>query len=223
MTHHTAWSRTWRIEKVELATQGFKRCTVCLAVKCLAAFNVNRAAPDNLATRCKPCVNAHRDNWKREHPDHFRKWTARNKERRHTYTKHWRESNQQHVKESYSQWAKSNPDKVNAIIARRNAAKRQATPVWADQVAIQAFYREASRLTRETGTRHEVDHIVPLVSRIVCGLHVEHNLQILTSFENKRKRNHHEALLAGAFNTPDSNALSRTASLNCRTFDLPGG
>jgi 5-methylcytosine-specific restriction endonuclease McrA len=70
------------------------------------------------------------------------------------------------------------------------AMKRQATPTWANSEAIKAVYLEALRLTERTGVKHDVDHIVPLNSPIVCGLHVEANLQILTSTANKKKRNH---------------------------------
>lgn len=72
---------------------------------------------------------------------------------------------------------------------RRNARKRRATPAWANNDAIMAFYREAARLTAETGQEHHVDHIVPLQSKRVCGLHVEHNLQVLTKPVNQSKGN----------------------------------
>lgn len=66
---------------------------------------------------------------------------------------------------------------------------RRATPAWADLVAIRVIYAEAQRLTRETGELHVVDHIVPKISPIVCGLHVHHNLQILHWLPNAQKGN----------------------------------
>ena len=57
-----------------------------------------------------------------------------------------------------------------------------ATPRWADPRAIREFYRAAP-------DGHDVDHIVPLVSQHVCGLHCEANLQYLPSALNQSKRN----------------------------------
>jgi hypothetical protein len=36
---------------------------------------------------------------------------------------------------------------------------------------------------------HDVDHIVPLTSKFVCGLHCEANLQYLPSRVNQSKKN----------------------------------
>lgn len=75
--------------------------------------------------------------------------------------------------------------------ARAKMLKRM--PPWANKKAIREFYKEARRLTVETGVLHHVDHIIPLTGREVSGLHVESNLQVLTQRENNRKHNHFEA------------------------------
>ena len=58
---------------------------------------------------------------------------------------------------------------------------------WSDLEAIEAIYAKARHLTKVTGVRHEVDHYYPLRGKLVSGLHVETNLQILTSLENQIK------------------------------------
>lgn len=75
---------------------------------------------------------------------------------------------------------------------KRRAAKINRTPPWADLEAMRAIYAEARRLTRETGIPHHVDHDIPLQGKLVSGLHVHNNLQILTGSENSRKRNRFE-------------------------------
>jgi hypothetical protein len=75
---------------------------------------------------------------------------------------------------------------VAYIIARQTRIKK-ATPVWADLDAIKQFYIEAQRLTKETGIQHEVDHVIPIKGKLVSGLHVPANLQILTKKQNQTK------------------------------------
>jgi hypothetical protein len=62
-------------------------------------------------------------------------------------------------------------------------------PSWVDDDDITMVYEKANLLTRKTGIKHHVDHIVPLQSKIVCGLHVIENLQILTASNNCSKSN----------------------------------
>lgn len=68
---------------------------------------------------------------------------------------------------------------------------RQATPSWNDMDKMAAWYELAS-LKAEDGTPREVDHIIPIKGKLVCGLNVHNNLQILTKTENLRKGNRYE-------------------------------
>lgn len=69
------------------------------------------------------------------------------------------------------------------------ARKRQAYSKWANKTEMRKFYELAEERFLETGIKHEVDHIIPLAGKNVCGLHNEFNLQVLTKDENRKKRN----------------------------------
>ena len=65
----------------------------------------------------------------------------------------------------------------------------RAWPDWAvypDEYS--RIYRECRR-QRQLGRAMEVDHIVPLRSELVCGLHVPWNLRIIPAAENQLKSN----------------------------------
>lgn len=89
-----------------------------------------------------------------------------------------------------SKFARENPHYVNSYFAARESAKIQATPKWADLGAIREIYAAASAATELFEIPVEVDHFYPLRSKIVCGLHCEANLRLLTALANQRKHNH---------------------------------
>ena len=90
------------------------------------------------------------------------------------------------------------PEIKNAITARRRSKQKSALVPWGDKKKVRAIYAEAARLQRETGVKHHVDHVVPLQSPIVCGLHWEGNLQVLPAAENHAKLNRHWPDMPGA-------------------------
>lgn len=73
--------------------------------------------------------------------------------------------------------------------AEVRAKYKRATPPWANRAAIRDKWVESSCATVETGVQHSVDHIVPLVHPLVCGLHVDRNLQVIPLVDNVRKSN----------------------------------
>ena len=86
----------------------------------------------------------------------------------------------------------SNPDMYKEMTSLRRRRFRNATPKWLTDVhkmEIRLKYRLAIELSRLTGERHAVDHIVPLHGDTVCGLHVPWNLQVLTQKDNLLKYN----------------------------------
>lgn len=88
-------------------------------------------------------------------------------------------------------WQRKNPGKVRSYCADYRARKIGATPSWANKAYIRLWY-EVSRLEEaRTGRKCHVDHIVPLNSPVVCGLHVETNLCVMFAEDNIRKGNLH--------------------------------
>lgn len=118
-----------------------------------------------------------------------RAWYEQNielcKQRAH---EHYRANQQKHV-EHGRQWRASNKDKINAYASRKRADQLQATPCWADATSINLAYENAQVLTAETGISWHVDHIIPLRSRFVCGLHTHTNLQVIPANDNQQKSN----------------------------------
>jgi hypothetical protein len=71
---------------------------------------------------------------------------------------------------------------VNRHSAKYRATKLNATPVWIDDKAIKLIFDNCP-------VDKHVDHIVPLNSPIVCGLHWEGNLTYLAGSQNISKGN----------------------------------
>lgn len=119
------------------------------------------------------------------------KWIAANPTKRREIEKAWRAANPEKVAamnaRAGKKWAANNKGQRMASVRARQIAKRNRTPEWADLLAIALVYKEAERLTRETGIPHEVDHELPLQGALVSGLHVPNNLQILHRSANRSK------------------------------------
>ena len=101
----------------------------------------------------------------------------------------WRK--QQNLERS---WQKPVTSEVRQAKARRKRteALNLATPVWltpAQLKAMEALYDEARRLTERTGSKWEVDHIIPLHGTNVSGLHVPWNMRVIEKSENNKKGN----------------------------------
>lgn len=101
----------------------------------------------------------------------------------------YRARNRESCNARIREWKAGNRPLVQEYCVRRRLLAKQGTPAWADQNAVREFYIKAAELRESTGQDWHVDHIVPLVSKFVCGLHCEANLQILPGKENLRKNN----------------------------------
>lgn len=84
--------------------------------------------------------------------------------------------------ERLRRWRKKWPEReLETQNGRRTIFK--GTPKWGQRDMIRIVYKKAKELG------FEVDHIVPIKHPLVCGLHVWHNLQLLSRADNRRKKN----------------------------------
>ena len=90
-----------------------------------------------------------------------------------------------------AKWAKENPEYMKATCSTYRKRRRHARKLCTkkDLAAMHMVYRQAIALTKATGVKHEVDHVVPLQGKNVCGLDVPWNLQVITKEENLKKSN----------------------------------
>lgn len=105
-----------------------------------------------------------------------------NKEKLKAYIEAYRETNKEKIKACKKVYRKNNKGLINSYNSKRRANKIRATPSWANLEKIKEIYKNCPE-------GYHVDHIYPLRSEYVCGLHVENNLQYLTAKENIEKSN----------------------------------
>lgn len=98
-----------------------------------------------------------------------------------------------HIKNQYRKaWAGRNLTSVRANTKNRRRKHQEATPPWItrkQKTEMRSLYQIAITTTQLTGEKYVVDHIWPLRSDVVCGLHVPWNLRVITRVENLAKSN----------------------------------
>ena len=119
-------------------------------------------------------------------------WASKNRKRHSENTRNWWKNNKEKHAASTLAWRKNNPLKITASKAFRRSAIGKRAPSWRNEFFIEEIYDLAARRTALKSGGHdkwEVDHIVPLRSPLVCGLHVENNLQVIPANHNRMKGN----------------------------------
>jgi len=94
-----------------------------------------------------------------------------------------------------AKWIKDNKDKYKELCkskaalrcSRRKEASHCLTKEMKDQV--KNIYSYARYLTNVYGQEMTVDHVIPLLGKNVCGLHVPCNMQIVSKTYNSSKSN----------------------------------
>lgn len=142
---------------------------------------------------CKICTKAAMLAWNEKHPE---KSKARELRYRESHRKQiagrtaaWYLKNKERNHRNTARWYAKNKDKGAAKSAKYRLTQKLATPVWANRIAMGEMYSLAAIKTKLTMEPWHVDHIVPLKSKLVCGLHTHYNLQVIKGSENSSKNN----------------------------------
>lgn len=147
-----------------------KLCNKCKELKLIQYFSKKHDTKDGYASQCKSCAKQ----YQQDNKDALKTSRETNKGALRAYDKEYRQTNK---------------DKVNAKEAKRRASKLSATPKWYERDLVNQLYTDCRIISESTGILHHVDHIVPLQSDIVQGLHCFANLRIITASENLSKSN----------------------------------
>ncbi len=161
-------------------------CSVCGA-SLVIGVNYTEGQLKAGGRRCRPCRKVTEDRWRAANPEKIaaarakavetgssaaacRRWTAKNLER---------ERERQRARRALPGWRE-------AHAARQSARRAQgAVKLTSDESRqVKAFYEMAARLTKMTGTKYHVDHILPLARG---GQHHPSNLVVMRADLNQSK------------------------------------
>jgi hypothetical protein len=186
-----------------------KTCTRCGAVKPQDAFPSN--GKHYFKSYCKVCESAinkakYADPvWRAARREKHLVWEQANRERHIAVSKKWKLDNVEATRAQTAQYRRENAEMLR-LQAKEYAAKnkdkrvmwqmarekaiKERTPVWTTELDLWLMEeaKELARLRTEVmGVKWVTDHIIPLRSPIVSGLHVPKNIRVVLDVENCRK------------------------------------
>lgn len=198
-----------------------KFCNKCQTLKSIAEFGKDKNRHDGLHYMCLACRKLSRianaetiQQQKREHyarnrelllerkrisyPEKAEAKCAYARQYYHDNSEQCLKKNKEYIQRNpdyYKQMRLKQPEKVNAKENKRKAAKLQRIPCWLtpdDFWMIEQAYDICALRTKMTGIEWHVDHIIPLQGKLVSGLHMPYNLQVIPASINTSKGNKFE-------------------------------
>ena len=131
--------------------------------------------------------------WREKNIDYVRDYRRKshyaNHEKNVAKSREWKDANKDRALAKNAEWHKAHPEANRERAHIRRAALVRAVPAWYGREEARQIMRDCDYISRLTGVKHEVDHIIPIQSKLVCGLHWHGNLRIITKDENRAKKN----------------------------------
>ena len=177
-------------------------------MKSLYEYRISLRGKDGLRTDCidceRLCGKVYRQNNKEKIKERNRRMYLQCQNDRIAGSAQYRKDNQEKVKKAWVSWsssrrhelsakqcerAKREPEKNREKRSLRRAREARAIPKWANRFFMSEAYRLALLREKVCGGKWHVDHIVPLRSPIVCGLHWEKNFAVIPGRANQVKGN----------------------------------
>lgn len=146
----------------------------------------------------KEKMREYQKKWRERNKDYYKKWLEENPE----YHKDWSSKNPGYQKKREKARLAGERREQKTIVelratqralnAKRRASKHQRTPRWFGE--FDSFvWKEAMHLcglrNKTTTFKWHADHIIPLQGRLVSGLHVWNNCQVIPESFNTSKNN----------------------------------
>lgn len=153
-----------RVRKI-VPKEGCKICTACNCELPITDFYFDKYRGNKPRPRCKECDYSLSKKWVENNRDRV------NKNNIALYYK-----NYTHIRSRH-----------NEVGSKRRARLRNR-PKWSDKSKVQLIFVKAKELSLRYSIEFHVDHVVPLRSKYVSGLHTEDNLQVLEKGINLRKK-----------------------------------
>ena len=104
------------------------------------------------------------------------------------YKKQWGKNNSYDpvkIAARRQRYAKRHPEIMAAFASSYRAARLNATPLWVEKSAIKCLFAYSA----SKPTPHNVDHVIPLKNKDVCGLNCLDNLEVIPFHDNMVKNN----------------------------------
>lgn len=181
-----------------------KPCSKCKSEKPFSDFFRSKYSLSGYQSWCKECFKSIKTidkekskiygaTFRAKNPEKVKEIQSRSRHKhaakRNLYNKNYRKVHADIVRKSNANWVNNNRHTVNELAAKRRLSVSKATPAWANPFFVSEIYRLAQLRSKYLGKEFQVDHIVPILNSVVCGLHCESNLRVVLKETNHKKGN----------------------------------